>query len=78
MRAFLGNKWLQELAVIEPLVAPYRAILRNFVAAIPHVARYLFGKSFAILSLQVSCDMKSIAAGPLRLNQDVRSGKGFE
>ena len=38
--------------------------------AIPHENKH--ENSFAILSLQVSRDMKSIAAGPLSLNKEVR------
>ena len=43
-----------------PHFATYRAIIVRY-------PEKQAGKLFAVLSLQVSCDMKSIAAGPLRL-----------
>ena len=59
---------------------PWDLVLHRHICAIPHFATYRAiivrypikqaQKSFAILSLQVSRDMKSIAAGPLRPNPE--------
>ena len=69
-----GRSALSQNGAIPPLALSFT----RHVCAIPHFATYRAiiaryptkqaQKSFAILSLQVQHDMKSIAAGPLRLS----------
>ena len=65
---------IPQQGAIPPLGAFFYTDISVRYPILQHIARYLCDtpgkqarKSLAILSLQVSCDMKSIASGPLRL-----------
>ena len=70
---FSANPAIPQQGAIPPLGAFFYTDISVRYPILQHIARYLCDtpgkqarKSFAILSLKVSRDMKSIAAGPLR------------